>query len=189
MKHPTQKSILPGSETPPLMLDTTNGKAFDLSQSHGKNHTLIVFYRGLHCPKCKDNLQALNEKADDFARYDVKIIAASMDGRNRATQAKEDWKLDRIDLAFGLTEALAREWGLFLSDHLDNAPDEPRLFNEPAVFLVNPDLTLYAAWIQSLPFARPSYDEILEAVSAACEKKFPPRGTHRLQKTPKDEAA
>ncbi len=42
---------------------------------------------------------------------------------------------------------------------------------------LKPDNTLYAASIQSMPFARPNFDDLLKAVDFIVSKSYPPRGT------------
>jgi len=53
---------------------------------------------------------------------------------------------------------------------------EPALFNEPGVFLARPDHTLYWASVQSMPFARPHFREILAALDFVIAKDYPARG-------------
>jgi hypothetical protein len=54
--------------------------------------------------------------------------------------------------------------------------EETRQFNEPGLFLVRPDGTLYWAAVQSVPFARPHFDEVLKAVDFIKSKDYPARG-------------
>jgi hypothetical protein len=52
------------------------------------------------------------------------------------------------------------------------------LFTEPALLLVKPEGQLYAAWIQSTPYARVHIAEILTAVDNFTAKNLPePRGS------------
>ena len=44
------------------------------------------------------------------------------------------------------------------------------------MFLVRPDGTLYAASIQSMPFARPSFADVAQAIAFVAEKNYPARG-------------
>ena len=48
--------------------------------------------------------------------------------------------------------------------------------NEPGVFLVRPDRTLYWASVQSMPFARPHFREIVAALDFVIAKDYPARG-------------
>ena len=53
---------------------------------------------------------------------------------------------------------------------------EPDLFSEPALYLVRPDGTLYFGAVQTMPFARPHFDDIVTAVKFVLEKDYPARG-------------
>ncbi|HIE89539.1 MAG TPA: AhpC/TSA family protein, partial [Gammaproteobacteria bacterium] len=54
--------------------------------------------------------------------------------------------------------------------------EEPSLFVEPGIFLVRPDQTLYFATVQTMPFARPSFGDILKAIDFVIAKDYPARG-------------
>ena len=49
-------------------------------------------------------------------------------------------------------------------------------FSEPGVFLVRADGTLYWSAIQTMPFARPHFRELLSAVDVVISKDYPARG-------------
>ncbi len=57
--------------------------------------------------------------------------------------------------------------------------EEPALFAEPAVYLVRPDGTLYYGAVQTMPFARPHFDELLAAIDFVVAKDYPARGEYR----------
>jgi len=67
----------------------------------------------------------------------------------------------------------ARKAGLYLSEEPDR-----RLYTEPGILAVKPeDGTLYAAWVQSTPHARPHFEEVLSAVENMLAKDLPkPKG-------------
>ena len=56
--------------------------------------------------------------------------------------------------------------------------EEPPLFSEPGVFLVRPDGTLYYGAVQTMPFARPQFQDLLGAVDVAISKNYPARGEY-----------
>ncbi|MCK5495584.1 MAG: AhpC/TSA family protein, partial [Hyphomicrobiaceae bacterium] len=53
---------------------------------------------------------------------------------------------------------------------------EPPLFIEPGIFFVRPDNTLYWSSIQTMPFARPSFAEILAGLDIVLAHDYPARG-------------
>jgi peroxiredoxin len=167
--------LIPTQSVPDFTVPMTDGGQFQLSQRAGDNFTLLLFYRGLHCPICKGQLRDLQKKLNDFAERGVTCVAISMDDQKRAEQSASNWGIDELMLGYGLTEATARELGLYLSA---GRPDssEPDLFSEPALFLVRPDQTLYFASVQSMPFTRPPLDQLMMGIDYALANDYPARG-------------
>jgi hypothetical protein len=54
--------------------------------------------------------------------------------------------------------------------------EEPALFSEPGTFLVRPDRTLDFSSVQTMPFARPHFADILGALDFVIAKNYPARG-------------
>lgn len=135
---------------------------------------MIVMYRGLHCPVCEQQLSTLAPMLQDFADADVAVIAASMDTRARAQKAFDDWSLGSLPIAYEVSEDMVKSFGLYLSDSIKE--DEPKRFSEPGILLFKGD-TLHAAWIQTLPFARPQFEDILNGIKFAQKNDYPARGT------------
>lgn len=171
--------LFPRQPVPDLAVATAGGGTWSLAESGPENFTMIVFYRGLHCPICSRYLGDLERKLDDFAERGVTAIAISGDGEDRAAQAKDDWDLERLPVGYGLGLDAARSWGLYISSGRGKTSigiEEPALFFEPGLFLVRPDRTLYWASIQTMPFARPSFAEICAALDKVLEINYPARG-------------
>ena len=73
----------------------------------------------------------------------------------------------------------ARAWGLYVSTSRGKTSTgvvEPDLFSEPVLYLVRPDSTLYFGAVQTMPFARPHFDDVVKAVKFALDKYCPARG-------------
>ncbi len=164
----------PGTPAPTLSLPLAGGGTFDLAAQTPEAATMVIFYRGLHCPVCETYLTKVKEKAAAFAEAGMPIVLVSMDGQDRAEKAKSDWGLADLPVAYGLTEAQARDWGLYISTSIKEV--EPTVFCEPGSFWVKPDGTLYQIDIASMPFARPDLDILLSRV-VAIGNGYPPRGT------------
>jgi len=164
-------------KVPELVLPLVGGGEFRLSAHRPKSFALLVFYRGLHCPVCRIHLRDLDEKLEAFSNAGVEAVAISCDSKPRAEQAKAEWEINRLPIAYGLSIDQARRWGLFVSQAIKDS--EPREFAEPGLFLVRPDGTLYAAAIQTMPFARPSFADILGAVQFVTKHGYPARGEAR----------
>ena len=167
-------AMKPRTKVPAVSLPTVGGGQFELAQSAPKTFTLLVVYRGLHCPICKTYLRDLDRKLGDFEALGVKAIAVSTDTQERAEQSKAEWGIGHLPIAYGLGIEQARTWGLFISAGIKDG--EPPLFAEPGLFLIRPDQTLYAASLQTMPFARPSFSDVLAAVKFVTEKDYLARG-------------
>lgn len=168
--------LTPGQPVPALDLPLTIGARYDLAKQHPDNFTLLVFYRGLHCPVCRGQLKDLGSKLDQFTEAGVNVVAVSMDNEDRAMQVDEKWDTGDVPLAYGLSEEDARTWGLFISEGREGT-DEPGTFSEPGMFLVRPDGTLYFTATQNAPFTRPPLDELLQGIDYIVKNDYPVRGT------------
>jgi len=73
----------PGTPAPELVLSTLSHGEFSLTGSTAENGTVLVFYRGLHCPICMRQLTDLERHVEKFADKGVDLIAISADGREK----------------------------------------------------------------------------------------------------------
>ncbi len=167
--------IIPKNEVPDLKIPLTNGTHWDLKSQKSETFTLIVFYRGLHCPKCKKQLEELTKKLDNFVERGINLIAISCDTEERAKKTVKDWEISELPIGFELPVNKAREWGLYISEKISEK--EPDQFSEPGLFLIRPDHTLYSSSIQSMPFARPHWDDLLDAIDYIVNNDYPARGS------------
>ena len=78
------------------------GGRFNIASEVSERFTMIVFYRGLHCPICKTQLGDLELKLPDFAKRGVSVIALSSDAAVRAERSKQEWRLPNLRLGYGL---------------------------------------------------------------------------------------
>ena len=172
-------SLIPRKPVPALEFDTVEGGHWSLAAQKPQNFTMVVFYRGLHCPVCQRYTSELNGMIEDYNTRGVSTVITSTDSKDRAAEAKRKWGLPNLTIGYGVTIEKAREWGLFVSTSrgLTSAGiEEPALFAEPGLFLVKPDATLYWSSVSTMPFARPHFTDILGAIDFAVGKNYPARG-------------
>ncbi|KJS70853.1 MAG: alkyl hydroperoxide reductase [Comamonadaceae bacterium BICA1-1] len=172
-------SLLPRYPVPALNVPATSGGRFVLGASPGERFDLLVFYRGLHCPICTKYLLELERLAPEFGSRGVQVVAISSDTEDRGAQMAEKVHAKAVKFAYGLSLRSARQWGLYVSTSRGKTSigiDEPALFSEPGVFLVRPDGTLYYGSVQTMPFARPQFQDLLGAIDFAISKDYPARG-------------
>ena len=65
-------------------------------------------------------------------------------------------------------------WGLFVSRAISDA--EPAQFNEPGMFLIAPDASVYYESILSMPVGRPRFDDLVGGIDHWAENDYPARG-------------
>ena len=172
-------TLFPRQPVPTLDVGLADGGTFNVAAEKPESFTLVVFYRGLHCPICKTQLRELESKLDEFDKRGVAVVAVSSDSRERAEQTKQAWGLTRLRLGYGLDLASARRWGLFISTGrgmTSTGVEEPARFSEPALYLIRPDGTLYFGSVQTMPFARPHFSDILAAIDYVLKNNYPARG-------------
>lgn len=166
--------IKPQSIVPPLSVKTVADAKWNLQEQSPKNFTFVFFYRGHHCPICRKYLGSIDRKMDELASLGINTIAISSDSEERASRSKEEWKIDKLPIGYGLAIETARSWGLFVSKAIK--PSEPEIFSEPGLFVVRPGGELYAASIQTMPFTRPSIDELISGFGYIISNGYPGRG-------------
>ncbi len=175
----TPQPLMPRQPVPALAVATTDGGRFVLGAPPAERFDLIVFYRGLHCPICAKYLLELERLAPEFNKRGVNLIAISSDDAERGKKMADKVRASGVKFGFGLGLPVARAWGLYISAGRGATSigiEEPALFSEPGVFLVKPDGTLYYGSTQTMPFARPPFQDLLGAIDFAIAKNYPARG-------------
>ena len=171
--------LMPRKPVPSLEFDILGGGRWSLAAQQPQHFTMVVFYRGLHCPICRKYTSELNGMIGEFDRRGVSTVITSNDTQERAQEAKDKWGLPNLAIGYGVPVEKSREWGLYVSTSRGMTSagiEEPPLFAEPGLFLVKPDRTLYWASLSTMPFARPHFPEIAAAIDFAVSKNYPARG-------------
>src|ERR687891_880363 len=171
---PSTRGARPGAPSPSLALPLAGGGTFRLADAAPRLFTMLAFNRGLHCPFCRAQLSELNRRFDELAEKGIDVVSISGESEQRANQMRDEWKIDKVPLAYGLSEAQMREWGLFVSRGIN--ADEPAVFNEPALFLISPDGNVYYESILSMPVGRPRLDDLLDGIDYWTANDYPARG-------------
>ncbi|MDN5568478.1 MAG: AhpC/TSA family protein, partial [Paracoccus sp. (in: a-proteobacteria)] len=98
----------------------------------------------------------------------------SMAATDRFDRPQQEWALGDLHIGHALTEASARAWGLFMSAREKDA--EPEMFSEPGIAVLYPDGRIYSIYLQNVPFARPTLDDLLSGLNFILENDYPIRG-------------
>lgn len=171
----TSPKLVMGRPAPDLAVNTLDHGLWKLADQTPENYTMVVFYRGLHCPVCQQYITELDQKLDAFQQLGVTAIAISGDSPEAASQFQANANLQTLAIGYGLTPDDMRRWGLYVSKgHFD---PEPALFSEPALFLIKPDGRLYFVNLGAHPFSRVSFDFLLQGLEYIIPRNYPFRGT------------
>jgi len=170
---PTPKPV-PGSVLAPLSFPTVNGTTMTVG-GENDNWTLLVVYRGKHCPRCKKYLNILNDMREQWAGagFDIAVVSADPFDKAKADQTEFGWG---FELGYDLSEAQMETLGLYLSDPLSEAETDRR-FAEPGTYVIRPDGSLLLIAISNGPSARPELAELLDGMIFTKNNDRPPRGT------------
>jgi peroxiredoxin len=174
--------VVPGDTMPAVEARLVGGGRWALAHEKPGKLALLAFYRGAFCPICRVWLADLDRLVPQFEKRGVSVIALSSDRKEGAEKSVKDWHLRHLRVGYKVDVDDARKAGLYISEGRGLNPDtgvkEPVLFTEPALLLVRPEGELYAAWIQSTPYARVHIAEVLTAVDNFVAKDLPaPRGS------------
>ena len=173
--------LIPRQTTPGLSVETIDHGTFNLATDGSERGTVVCFYRGLHCPICARYLAELAKLTPEFEKRGVKTIAISSDGEERARDMAEKLDGDALRIGYGLPLSEAKKWGLYISTGRGKTSigiEEPDLFAEPGLFMVSQEQALYYGSVQTMPFVRPHFSELLSALDYAIDKNYPARGEY-----------
>ena len=76
-------SLLPRKPVPALEFDTVGGERWSLAAQKPQHFTMVVFYRGLHCPVCQRYTSELNGMIEDYNKRGVSTVITSTDSKER----------------------------------------------------------------------------------------------------------
>ncbi|WP_017733909.1 peroxiredoxin-like family protein [Nafulsella turpanensis] len=164
----------PLEKVPEIKVKTLQGGEWVLSEQRPRNFTMIVFYRGHHCRVCRHYIHDLSVHLPDFEERGINVIAISSNSREKAIQSQNEWHTQDLLIGYDYPVDEAKQLGLYISKSVMEG--EPDFFFEPAVFVISSDGTLYSISLQSIPFARPHFKDIIAAFDFILREEYPPRG-------------
>jgi len=173
--------LIPRRKVPDLAVETLDHGRFDLAAENSGRGTVVCFYRGLHCPICATYLTELEKCLPDFAERGIGAIAISTDDADRTRGMADKIGAKALRFGYGLALAKAREWGLYISTGRGKTSagiEEPALFAEPGLFMIDAGQALYYGSVQTMPFVRPHFSELVGVLDFVIAKNYPARGEY-----------
>ncbi|WP_121061254.1 redoxin domain-containing protein [Chachezhania antarctica] len=170
--------LVPSQPVPALTVETLAGGPFDLARDKGEKGTLVIFYRGLHCPICIRQMTEIEGHLEAFTEAGIEVIMISGDDEAKARETIEKAGTSKLRVGYGMDLISARDdWGLLISKAREGTAEAPYFF-EPGHFYVSEDNRLYYGWQQTAPFSRPKPEDMLRGITFRIEKDYPPRGMY-----------
>ena len=160
---------------PALSVPLLQGGTWTLADQTPGSFSIVVFYRGKHCPICKTYMKEIDALIDQAAEQGIEVVAISMDSEERARDTLDEIGTEKLKIGYAMDEATARAWGLYISSARPGTA-EPEVFSEPGLFVVQPDGVVFFAQVQSAPFTRPDFAKLLGGLKFASENNYPARG-------------
>ena len=168
----TQK-LEAGGAMPDITLPTVAGDEVSIG-GPGERWRMVVVYRGLHCPICKDYTARVEALTGELAELGTDIIFVSGDTPEKAQAFADEVGLKQ-PVAHSLSVEQMRRLGLYVSEPRPTETDRP--FPEPGVFVVNEQGRAHIIEIANAPFIRPEPALVLRGIRHIRTNDYPIRGT------------
>ena len=175
--------LLIGAAVPKLVLQTPDGKVFDLNQAVKEQPTVLIFYRGGWCPYCNVQLGKLQTIEPELLKLGYQIIAVSPDQPSKLDESVEKHDLTYTLLsdhamkaaqAFGITfrvDAVTLEKYKGYGIDLEAASGEKHhLLPVPSVFLIGQDGLIKFTYVNPDYKVRVDPDVLLAAAKTLLRK-------------------
>ncbi len=145
-----------GERAPDFSLLANDGKTYSLSQYHGKQNVVLVFYPGDDTPTCTKQLCDYRDGWGRFQQFNAAILGISTNDMRAHQEFAE-----KHDFPFPLLEdpgmKLCKEYGVLMLGGLLKVANR-------AVFIIDKEGIVRYRHIEALPFLRRTKEELFEAL-------------------------
>ncbi|GAC19888.1 redoxin domain-containing protein [Paraglaciecola arctica] len=170
-----------GDIFPQIQVATEDGRLISLvdveSQVAKARRTLVIVYRGQHCPICLNYLNELELFTSRFEALDIDVVAVSADNKSQLQQFKVKGLNTSFPILLELQVEDMKRLGLYISEPTSDSETD-HLFAEPGLFLVNSSGEMSIVEIANAPFIRPNIEQFVSGMKYVIENNYPIRGTH-----------
>ena len=84
--------VRPREQAPPLEVQRLSGGTYVLSEQRPARFSMVVFFRGLHCPVCGSQLRELERGLDELERRGVRGRRRRGETLERTRQLRDAWR-------------------------------------------------------------------------------------------------
>lgn len=175
-----QRALKAGYKAPAFTLNDPDGNPVSSAELLAKGPLVVSFYRGVWCPYCNIELQALQEALPSFRGLGASLVAISpqtpVNSRKSARQNGLDFPIlsdthNDVAAAFGLRFAMPD----YLIELYKGLKNDLTTFNGdpswtlpmPARYVIAPDATILYAEVNPDYTRRPEPDDMLPTIRRA----------------------
>jgi peroxiredoxin len=149
-----------GAQLPDFMLPSADGRMVNSSDLLGKGPLVLSFYRGVWCPYCSAELNALADTAPRLRALDAQVIAITPEAGGQALKTKRERNF-AFEILCDIDNGVAMEFGLVFRLPKENQEfmlkvdrDLPKIYGNdswflpiPATYVVRPDGVIHHAYV------------------------------------------
>lgn len=175
-----QQALKAGDKAPAFVLKDPEGKLVSSAELLAEGPLVLSFYRGVWCPYCNMELQALQEAVPSFADFGARVVAISPQNAVNSRKAVRTNALSfpilsdtRNDVAaafgvrFALPDYLVALYKMLKNDLPAFNGDDSWTLPMPSRYVIGQDGTILYAEINPDYTHRPDPSELLPALKAA----------------------
>lgn len=169
-----------GDRLPEFMLPNAEGTLVNSSELLGKGPVVLSFYRGVWCPYCSAELNALADAAPRLTALGANVVAVTPEAGGQALKTKRERKFD-FEILCDIDNGVAMEFGLVFRLPKENQElmvrvdrDLTKVYGNdswflpiPATYVVRPDGVIHHAYVNP-DFRERIEPDLLLKVVAEC---------------------
>lgn len=168
------RALEAGAEAPEFTLRDADGKAVNSRELLSQGPLVVTFYRGVWCPYCNYDLQALEEIRPEIEARGARLVAVSPQTSANSRKSQHDNKLsfpilsdpgaavaDKFGLRFSLPGDLIEVYRQFGADLAKVNDDPSGVLPMPARYVIGTDGVIAYAEVNPDYTRRPEPSELL----------------------------
>ena len=179
-----ERALKAGSKAPVIALPDADGNTIRSADLLAKGPLVVTFYRGLWCPYCNMDLQAIEDAAGDFRATGASVIAISPQTGANSRRTQRDLKLsypilsdhgnavaDAFGLRFRLPDDLIAVYTAFGIDLATNNGEPSWTLPMPARYVIDTDGIIAYAEVNPDYTRRPDPGEVMPTLKRLKDKR------------------
>ena len=179
-----ERALKAGSKAPVIALPDADGSTIRSADLLAKGPLVVTFYRGLWCPYCNMDLQAIEDAAGGFRATGASIIAISPQTGANSRRTQRDLKLsypilsdhgnavaDAFGLRFRLPDDLIAVYTAFGIDLATNNGEPSWTLPMPARYVIDTDGIIAYAEVNPDYTRRPDPGEVMPTLKRLKDKR------------------